>query len=115
MAKPPLTVALILRWVDAYRRHSGQWPTYRSGPVVGAPGQTWCAADAALRQGRRGLVGGSSLARLLAEHCGRRTRAALPPLTEAQILAWADAHRGRTGRWPGAHSGPVPGAPGRPR
>jgi hypothetical protein len=35
-----------------------------------------------------------------------------PRLTVAQILAWADAHRRRTGRWPGQTSGPVAGVPG---
>jgi hypothetical protein len=35
-----------------------------------------------------------------------------PPLTEGQILAWADAHRARTGGWPGTGSGPVADAPG---
>ena len=35
-----------------------------------------------------------------------------PPLTVEQILAWADAHHARTGRWPHAKSGPVEGAPG---
>jgi hypothetical protein len=35
-----------------------------------------------------------------------------PPLSEAQILAWADAHHARTGRWPSAASGPVCGVPG---
>jgi hypothetical protein len=35
-----------------------------------------------------------------------------PPLTVAQILAWADDHRARTGAWPGAASGPVAGAAG---
>jgi hypothetical protein len=35
-----------------------------------------------------------------------------PPLTEAQILAWADAHYERTGRWPAARSGPIPEVPG---
>jgi hypothetical protein len=34
------------------------------------------------------------------------------PLTVGQILAWADAHHGRTGRWPHANSGPVEGEPG---
>jgi hypothetical protein len=34
------------------------------------------------------------------------------PLTVQQILAWADAHKARTGRWPRAASGPVAGAPG---
>jgi hypothetical protein len=35
-----------------------------------------------------------------------------PALTVEQILAWADAHHARTGRWPGAHSGPIADAPG---
>jgi hypothetical protein len=34
------------------------------------------------------------------------------PLTEAQILAWADAHFARTGRWPHHGSGGVAGVPG---
>ena len=34
------------------------------------------------------------------------------PLTVEQVLAWADAHYARTGRWPTAASGPVEGAPG---
>ena len=35
-----------------------------------------------------------------------------PPLTVAQILAWADAHFARTGCWPSGYTGPVAGAPG---
>jgi hypothetical protein len=35
-----------------------------------------------------------------------------PPLSIEQVLAWADAHYARTGRWPTAASGPVEGAPG---
>jgi hypothetical protein len=111
--RPMLTEAQILRWADAHHRRTGDWPTYRSGPIPEAAGDTWTAVAAELRHGVRGLPGGTSLARLLAEHRGRRTRVALPPLTEAQILAWADAHYERTGRWPGAHSGPVRGAPGK--
>jgi hypothetical protein len=30
-----------------------------------------------------------------------------PKLTLRQILAWADAHQARTGRWPQSNSGPV--------
>jgi hypothetical protein len=30
-----------------------------------------------------------------------------PPYTIEEILAWADAHRARTGKWPTIHSGPV--------
>jgi hypothetical protein len=33
-------------------------------------------------------------------------------LTVTEILAWADAHRRRTGAWPGTASGPVPQSPG---
>ncbi len=33
-------------------------------------------------------------------------------LTVDQILAWADLHFARTGRWPSAGTGPVAGAPG---
>ena len=30
-----------------------------------------------------------------------------PGLTLAEILAWADAHRQRTGQWPTSESGPI--------
>jgi hypothetical protein len=42
----------------------------------------------------------------------RRGRPRRPALQVAQILAWADAHRLRTGDWPTAHSGAVAAAPG---
>jgi hypothetical protein len=35
-----------------------------------------------------------------------------PQLTVAQVLAWADAHQARVGRWPTKLSGPVLGVPG---
>jgi hypothetical protein len=35
-----------------------------------------------------------------------------PPLSVAQILAWAEAHRARTGRWPTSKAGAVPECPG---
>ncbi len=37
----------------------------------------------------------------------KRPRRQKAPLTIAQILAWADAHHERTGRWPNAQVGPV--------
>jgi hypothetical protein len=79
----------------------------RSGPVVDAPGETWWSIDASLIKGHRGLPGGDTLPRLLARERGRRNPRGQPPLSAAQILTWADAHRRRTGRWPGADSGPV--------
>jgi hypothetical protein len=109
---PDLTIEQILAWADAHHQRTGHWPTLTLGPVTGAPGETWQAIDSALRQGKRGLEGGSSLARLLAQHRGVRNTADLPPLAISQILAWADAHHQRTGHWPSQYSGPVAQAPG---
>jgi hypothetical protein len=68
--------------------------------------------DEALRQGYRGLKGNSSLARLLAERRNARNRAALPKLTDKTILAWADSHCRRTGKWPVRFSGRILDSPG---
>lgn len=110
--RPPLSVKQILTWADAHHRRTGRWPTRADGAIPGSQADTWLAVDTALHRGLRGLPGGSSLACLLAERRGVRNSADPPPLTEEQILAWADAHHRRTGRWPRATSGPVQGAPG---
>jgi hypothetical protein len=109
---PPFTVEQILAWADAHYERTGAWPGHESGPIASAPGETWLAAEQALIKGRRGLQGNSSLARFLAEHRGVRNVADLPPLTEQQILTWADAHHHRTGVWPTRDSGPIANAPG---
>jgi superfamily II DNA or RNA helicase len=109
---PPLTHPQILRWADAHMERTGEWPRGRSGEIYGAPGETWLAVDSALAEGLRGLPSGSSLAKLLARKRGVRNKQALPPLAEAQVLEWADAHKKMTGEWPGQQSGPVHGAPG---
>lgn len=112
-ARPPqLSVAQILAWADAFRARAGQWPLNSFGRIPGALGETWRRVDSALRLGLRGLPGGSSLAQLLHEQRGVRNLGALPRLTEEQILAWADAHHRRTGRWPNLDAGPVVEAPG---
>jgi hypothetical protein len=104
----PLTVERILAWADAHHAATGRWPTsWSSGPVQGAPGETWPTLDEALRIGRRGLPGGTTLAQVLAEHRRAPNIYTEPPLTAEQILAWADAHRDATGRWPSPRSGPV--------
>jgi hypothetical protein len=109
---PPLTEAQILAWAEAHHTRTGEWPSARSGPVVDAPGETWTGVETALAQGKRGLPGGSSIARLLDEHWGTRQRRGLYPLSDARILAWADAHFERTGQWPNRNSGPIDPAPG---
>jgi hypothetical protein len=110
--KQLLSVEAILGWADVFRARTGTWPKLSSGPVQGAPGETWKRIDRALRYGSRGLPAGSSLARLLAERRGVRNPIDPPPLTEEQILAWARAHVTRTGRRPTAACGQVAGVPG---
>lgn len=110
--RPPLTEEQIALWADAHYARTGEWPTHKSGPIEGAPGETWSAMHSCLEHGYRGLPGGSSLARLLAKHRGVRNPQALPELTARQILAWADAFRARHGHWPYVRSGPIEDAPG---
>jgi hypothetical protein len=52
---PPLTIPQVLAWADAHHQRTGQWPRAGAGPILDAPGETWEAIDAALRQGCRGL------------------------------------------------------------
>jgi hypothetical protein len=111
LGQPPLTEERILAWADAHRESTGELPTTKSGPIADPSGGTWVAVDSALRTGVRGLPGGSSLSRLLAERRGGRKPAALRPLTVEGILVWADAHRARTGEWPSAQAGPILDAP----
>ena len=109
---PKLSASQILKWADRWHRRTGQWPLLRSGPIPEAAGETWHGVDSALRSGLRGLPGGSSLAQLLAQRRGMRNRRALPRLSDAQILVWADAWHARTGSWPRRDAGAIPEAPG---
>jgi hypothetical protein len=109
---PPLTLRQILAWADGHHARTGRWPRHLSGAVHGAPGESWTAIDAALRQGSRGLRDGSSLARLLARRRGVRNRSDLPRLTVLQILRWAGIYHRRTGAWPDGNSGSIPGSGG---
>lgn len=109
---PELTVQQILAWADLHHQSTGQWPKRTSGKILGAIGENWSAVDASLSQGHRGLPGGSSLACLLEEERGVRNQGNLPPLSEEQILQWADDWHARTGHWPTKDSGRIPGSSG---
>ncbi len=111
-ARPKLTVSQILAWADAHHKSTGQWPREDSGAIRGTDGETWKGVSTALANGFRGLPGDTTLARLLAEHRGVRNIQGLPPLTVKQILAWADAHHARTGKWPQHQAGPIPDSHG---
>jgi hypothetical protein len=112
MARPDHSIRQILAWADAHFARTGKWPNVKSGELYDAPYQKWHAIDLCLRRALRGLPGGSSLARLLADQRGVRNIKAVPVLTAKQILAWADAHFRRTGQWPKRTSGPIVNAPG---
>src|SRR5262245_7208720 len=71
---PRLTIRQILAWADAHHARTGDWPTRLSGPVLEDPHETWCAIDAALRKGFRGLPAGPTLAEFLHERRGRQVR-----------------------------------------
>ena len=102
-----MTVEQILAWADQHKAATNDWPNQYSGQVAGTD-ETWAGINAALNRGQRGISGGSSLAKLLAEHCGYRNTGDLPSLTIQQILTWADEHRAATGDWPRRASGAVP-------
>jgi hypothetical protein len=87
MPRSTLYVGQILKWADAHRERMGQWPEGKLGPVHEAPDEKWVNIDQALRKGLRGLRPGSSLARLLAQHRGKRNRKQLPRYTIRQILS----------------------------
>lgn len=108
----PLSVSQVLSWADAHKRRTGKWPTKSAGLIPGTKNDSWKKIDAALANGQRGLAGGSSLAKLLAERRDHRNIAALPRLTVVQILSWVDRHKQRTGSWPQKSSGAIADAPG---
>lgn len=109
---PPLTVKQILSWADGCYKSTGRWPHAALSRVADGMNETWKNVDMALRVGYRGLPGGTTLARLLTVHRGKRNPSNLPRFTVRRILAWADAHYRRTGRWPTLSSGPIAEAPG---
>ncbi len=108
---PDLTEQEVLAWADAFFARTGDWPNPESGPIPEAPGETWLLVAAALGLGRRGFPRGGSIPRLLDEHRGRYNRAD-KKFSVDQILAWADAWFARTGDWPYARSGKIPGSGG---
>jgi hypothetical protein len=104
-SEPSFSINQILVWVDAWLEETGCRPRKNSGTIPGSGGLTWSAVDSALRLGGGALPGGSSLSDLLIKDLRARRR---PPVTEKQILFWADAFYTRTGRWPVPMSGPIP-------
>ncbi len=72
--KPRLAEEVVLAWADAHKARTGAWPSARSGAVMDVPMEMWGIISVALRLGLRGLPGGSSLTKLLAERRGASDR-----------------------------------------
>jgi hypothetical protein len=108
----PLTIEQILARADAFHAAHGRWPTKWDERDAAGPDEPWKRIDHALREGLRGLPGGTTLAWLLLERRKAWPAYRPPDLTIEQILAWADAHRAETSRWPTVDSGAIIGAPG---
>jgi hypothetical protein len=107
-----ITIERISDWTDSHRRRTGEWPTTVTGAILEAPGKTWIQIDRILRRGAEGCREPTSLARHLESTRGVPIFGVRTPLTEEQILAWADAHYHKTRSWPKRNSGEVLGAPG---
>src|SRR5262245_61975877 len=109
VGRKALNEAAIFRWAKMHFEKTQKWPTQRSGVILDAPQENWSAVNDALKHGRRGLSGGSTLLELLAKHGIRPERGRnIPP---AQILKWADQFFAEHGDWPRPESGRVPGRP----
>ena len=107
LESPRLTREQVKTWALAHWERTGMWPSDLTGAIAEAPGETWRCVDKALRSGRRGLSGKSSLAQVLAECHTLGVHRRRPPLRLRQILEWADAHHSRTGNWPTRQSGQI--------
>jgi superfamily II DNA or RNA helicase len=108
--RPPLTIEQILKWADEHKSATGEWPQ-RAEPASpgGDPCEKWANVDASLKNGTRGLRGGSSLARLLHELRHAVYVKDASRLSVTQILRWADDHYAAHGTWPKKNSGPIQG------
>jgi hypothetical protein len=64
---PTFSTQQIVKWAERFYEKHGRWPT-ASSPREPGMTHSWHTIDVALREGIRGLPGGSSLAHLLREH-----------------------------------------------
>jgi len=101
-----LSLRTIAAWAKSHRKRTGKWPSLSAGRI-GATRERWNNIDQCLRKGLRGLPGGSSLAEVLATHCGAQNHLTLGSLSERQILKWASHHLRLTGSPPTKTSGKV--------
>lgn len=102
-----LTVMRIKGWIKSFHKTHGEWPNNTSGKAHGASSPTWGQINRALSQGLRGLPGGSSLAKVVADVRGVAYRH--EELTEDYICELAKKHKDKYGAWPSQKSGKIDG------
>jgi hypothetical protein len=107
----PLTEEQIIKWVQSHYDNTGKWPK-RDSKHLSKPHDSWSKIDTALREGLRGLPGGSSLAKLLKRHFGIGNIQSLPQLITKEIKNCILVYKERTGEWPNEKSGSIPELPG---
>jgi hypothetical protein len=105
----PIRVEQVLQWLDEYYAQHGDWPTSESGPIAGT-NLNWSIINDGFRHGHHGMPGGSSLSKFLEQYKGVKRGRTPPPLSEEQIIAWADAYFAANGKWPTIESGAVLGS-----
>jgi hypothetical protein len=98
-------------WAAAFHARTGGWPTWQSGPIPEAPGETWFTVAGALAMGQRGFPAGGSLDRFVDKHFPRMIQSGTG-FTVERILEWADAWHAATGRLPHSESGEIPNSGG---
>jgi superfamily II DNA or RNA helicase len=108
LASARLSVRRVLEWVNEHKARFGTFPTIHDNRAP-ALGESWLAINAALERGSRGLPGGSSLPKLLAEHRGVTRGIHRPRLKLATIVGWARSHHKATGQWPTEGAGEIVG------
>jgi hypothetical protein len=109
---PRLTVRQIVTWAVEHFERTEMWPIHKSGLIVAEPRENWQSIDSALRLGLRGLLGRSSLSRVISAHRGGARPHHRPVLKTERIIEWARAYLRRFGHLPTERSGRIPGTPG---
>lgn len=108
----PLTEEQIIKWLQNHYDHIGEWPRRDSEHLFKLQGDSWSKIDTALREGLRGLPGGSSLAQLLKKYFGVGNIQSLPQLSIEEIKNCILMYKERTNEWPNEKSGSIPELPG---
>lgn len=116
---PMLTIEKIAEWATSWNLRTDGWPKADSGKIPDSGGESWDGVNWALRKGRRGLPGGSSLKEFLRGRFGATIKRR-SSLSRTSSISSSDEHvqevkrkmrdwHGRTGSWPSRKSTTIKG------